>query len=200
MELIFQDYNMFTYTEWKTLPKDNDSPLYYSLRDTIEYTLYKRYHNNVFSCIVPNTPGNSDYIDFQANIGSYTQLLSNYKYLPKNTIATHIVRHDGYMIDRDYPMPSMEEGYKNYLSGRISVLHTGSIEAKVGANRLAQRKGLTITNLGPNKIYRGSTSGVTTTTGIQIWKDQYCHIEIGDVPIYLIAATATCTIGIEEWA
>jgi hypothetical protein len=74
------------------------------------------------------------------------------------------------------------------VNGVISV-STSQIEAKVGASRLVDRKGLWITPTNRD-IYWGNT-GVTTTNGTVIFKNQTYFLSIGDIPIFLIASGVT---------
>ena len=75
------------------------------------------------------------------------------------------------------------------VNGVISVSST-AIEAKVGGSRYADRKLLTVipTN---GTIYYGYSNSVTVVDGTPIYKNQLCIIAIADIPIWLIAASAT---------
>jgi hypothetical protein len=87
-----------------------------------------------------------------------------------------------------------------YVSGAVAV-STSQVEAKVGANRLVGREGITITNKGPNRLYFGP-SGVTSTTGDYLDKNQFVSIPIGDqIGVYLICATGqSATAIVQEMA
>ena len=87
-----------------------------------------------------------------------------------------------------------------YVSGPVSVTNV-AIEAKVGANRLANREGITITNNGPNTVYYGP-SGVTTSTGDLLYKNQFVTLPLGEnIGVFLICATAqTATVIVQELA
>lgn len=75
-------------------------------------------------------------------------------------------------------------------TGSISV-STTSIEAKVGASRLIGRRALLILPTNGN-VYWGSTSSVTISTGIPIFKNQSYPLNVTDnIPIWLIASATT---------
>lgn len=75
-----------------------------------------------------------------------------------------------------------------YVSGAISVTSV-AIEAKVGASSLAGRESITVLNKGPNKIYYGP-SGVTTTTGSILEKNQFLSMPLGNaLALFLICAS-----------
>ena len=87
-----------------------------------------------------------------------------------------------------------------YLSVNVSVTST-QVEAKVGANRLSGREMVMIQNKGSKTLYYGP-SGVTTTTGMPLEKDQYVALPIGDsVGVFLICAGGdTATAIVQELA
>lgn len=88
---------------------------------------------------------------------------------------------------------------QNLLSGSISVGTTG-VEAKVGANPLANRKCLMITNLGQNTVYFGA-QGVSVATGTPIEKNQVLTISVGpNVRPYLVAGNGANDVRILEIA
>lgn len=76
-----------------------------------------------------------------------------------------------------------------YVAGVISV-STSQVEAKVGASRLSVRETLRIFNNSQTTIYFGP-SGVTSTSGEPIFKNQWVNIPIGDIGVYLITASGT---------
>jgi hypothetical protein len=85
------------------------------------------------------------------------------------------------------------------VSGTITV-GTSAVEVKVGANRLAGREYIELYNSSNATIYYGP-SGVTTSTGIPIFKGQVKGIPAGEeVAVYLIAAGAGNTVVAMEWA
>jgi len=86
----------------------------------------------------------------------------------------------------------------NYAGGAVSVTNS-QIEAKVGASRLAGREYLIIYNNGSQTIYFGP-SGVTTTSGIPIEKNQSMGIPIGDLGLFLITASGTQNVRVQEFA
>lgn len=68
---------------------------------------------------------------------------------------------------------------------------TTAIELKVGASRLEGRKLLTIFNNSNDTIYWGFSSGVTTSSGTPIFKNQMYSWSVGDNQgVYLIAGSA----------
>ena len=76
------------------------------------------------------------------------------------------------------------------VQGALTV-GTTAVEAKVGGSRLANRKLLTVHNNSSSTIYWGYTSGVTTTTGTPLFKDQLVSWDISDTAtVYLIASGA----------
>lgn len=84
-----------------------------------------------------------------------------------------------------------------YVAGVISV-STSQVEAKVGGSRLANREVLRIFNNSSVTIYFGPT-GVTSTTGEPIFKNQWVNIPIGDIAVFLITASGTAAdIRIQE--
>lgn len=83
-------------------------------------------------------------------------------------------------------------------NGAITV-STSSIEAKVGVSALSNRKNLTVYNNGNNTIYWGYSSGVTTSNGTPIYKDQFVSWDIGpNTSVYLIASSGSNNIRISE--
>ena len=84
-----------------------------------------------------------------------------------------------------------------YASGAVSV-STTQIEAKVGASRMVGREAITITNKGPNTLYYGPT-GVTSTTGDVLYKDQYVSLPIGaSLGVFLICVTGQSATAIVQ--
>jgi hypothetical protein len=76
-----------------------------------------------------------------------------------------------------------------YVAGPISV-STTQVEAKVGATRFALRENLRIFNNSTTTIYFGP-SGVSSTTGEPLLKNQWVNIPIGDIAVFLITASGT---------
>jgi hypothetical protein len=76
------------------------------------------------------------------------------------------------------------------VEGALTV-GTSAVEAKVGGSVLANRKLLTVHNNSNSTIYWGFTSGVTTSTGTPIFKNQFISWDISDIAkVYLIASGA----------
>lgn len=74
------------------------------------------------------------------------------------------------------------------LQGTVAV-GAAAVEAKVGGAALAGRTHVRIHNKGPQTIYFGPTSGVTTATGEPLFRDQTVTVPFGAAaPVYLIAA------------
>lgn len=81
------------------------------------------------------------------------------------------------------------------------IVGTTAIEVKVGVDRLLNRKLVTLFNNSNSTIYWGYTNGVTTTTGIPIFKNQYVEWTVGDsLSIFVIAASAGNNTRITEGA
>lgn len=75
---------------------------------------------------------------------------------------------------------------------------TSAVEAKVGASKLANRKGLVITNMSGNTVYWGCSS-VTTSAGTPLDKKQSVTITAGaSLAIYLISSATTNDVRIVE--
>lgn len=86
-----------------------------------------------------------------------------------------------------------------YVSGTQSV-GTTQVEAKVGGSRQSGRELLYIENQSSNTVYYGP-SGVTTSTGARLFKDQFVFLEAGEnVAVFLIAGSASNTVLIQEMA
>lgn len=84
------------------------------------------------------------------------------------------------------------------VQGSVSVA-SSAIEAKVGASRLEYRKLLTVHNDGPNIVYWGYTSAVTSSTGTPLYRNQLATWTIGDgLGIWLVSATGTNTVRVTE--
>jgi hypothetical protein len=85
---------------------------------------------------------------------------------------------------------------------RTSGLHaeltigTTAVELKVGASALANRK-YVVMRPRDNDIYYGYSSGVTTTTGMELFKGEFLMLPIG-VAVWLIASGAGKKIAIGE--
>lgn len=81
--------------------------------------------------------------------------------------------------------------------GSISV-STSAVEAKVGASALAGRA-ILIIQPKANNIYLGYDNSVTTSNGIQLFKNQTIIVEFtDDVSVYLIAQSGTNDVRIQE--
>jgi hypothetical protein len=87
-----------------------------------------------------------------------------------------------------------------YVSGTVSVSST-AVEAKVGANRLTGREGITLTNSGPNTVYYGP-SGVTSATGDVLYKNQFVSLPFGEtIGVFVVCATGQgATVIVQELA
>lgn len=89
----------------------------------------------------------------------------------------------------------------DYIAGRV-VVGTTEVEAKVGATRLDGREMLVIFNDSNNTIYHGP-SGVTTSgvnKGIPLLKGQYISVMVGNLGVFIIAASAGNNVIVQEWA
>lgn len=75
---------------------------------------------------------------------------------------------------------------------------TTAVELKVGANRMEDRKVVTMQTK-DNNVYWGYDSSVTTSTGTQIFKDQFMPLPVGpDIEVWLIADGAGKDVRIGE--
>lgn len=83
------------------------------------------------------------------------------------------------------------------LTGAVVTVGTTQVEAKVGATRNSKRQRLLIYNGSAAIVYYGAT-GVTTATGVPVFKKQVAVLPIGDVPVYLIAGSAGNSIVVQE--
>lgn len=91
----------------------------------------------------------------------------------------------------------------NVGTGVQSALTVGitSVEIKVGASPLANRKLLTLYNNSNVTIYWGYTSGVTVASGTPIFKSQFITWAVGDQQsIFVIAGAASNDTRITEGA
>lgn len=85
----------------------------------------------------------------------------------------------------------------SYISGSVSVTSV-AIEAKVGASRLTGREVITVLNKGSNRIYYGP-SGVTTTTGSVLEKNQFLSMSLGDsLALFLVCASGESATAIVQ--
>jgi hypothetical protein len=76
---------------------------------------------------------------------------------------------------------------------------TSAVELKVGASPLSNRKNASLFNNSSNTIYWGYTSGVTTSTGTPIFKNQTVVWGIGpSTSVFLIATSVTNDTRITE--
>ena len=84
-----------------------------------------------------------------------------------------------------------------YVTGIVTV-GVSQIEAKSGAQALNGRNVILIQNKSNNTVYFGPT-GVTTTTGIPIRKNQFVSLTVSDnISIFLIAAEAGNDVIVQE--
>jgi hypothetical protein len=85
----------------------------------------------------------------------------------------------------------------NGVQGNLTV-GTSAVEAKVGGTALPGRKSLTIQPK-DNGLYWGYTSGVTTSTGTQLFKNSTSYFDISDnQSVYLIADGAGKDVRVTE--
>jgi hypothetical protein len=85
-----------------------------------------------------------------------------------------------------------------YVAG-TRVVGTIQVEAKVGDTRLSFRQHLTIHNNGPSVIYIGP-DGVTTQNGRPLYPGATMDMAVGDLGIFIIAATSGNTVVLQELA
>jgi hypothetical protein len=86
-----------------------------------------------------------------------------------------------------------------YVQGTLSV-STSAVEAKVSTSALSNRQSVLVYNSSNATIYAGPL-GVTTSTGIAIFKNQFFSLPLGQSnPLYLIAASGSNTVVIGEIA
>lgn len=81
-------------------------------------------------------------------------------------------------------------------SGTVSV-STSEVEIKVGGTREARRQLVLISHGSNTTLYVGPT-GVTTSTGIPVFKDQIVSLPVGDTAIYAISSGGTHTLRVWE--
>ena len=87
-----------------------------------------------------------------------------------------------------------------YSTATKSVGNVTEVLAAVGGANLANRKTIVAYNRGPQTVYYGPT-GVTSTTGIPIEKDEVVTFAIGDnIDVYFITGSSTASVTIEEYA
>jgi hypothetical protein len=85
----------------------------------------------------------------------------------------------------------------SYSAGSATIT-TSQSELKVGVSRLSGRQTLMIQNNGSQTIYIGP-SGVTSATGIPLFKNQFISMPIGDsIAVYAITSSSTSSIVIQE--
>jgi hypothetical protein len=89
---------------------------------------------------------------------------------------------------------------ESYVSGAVAVTSV-AVEAKVGASRLSSREVITITNKGAKTVYYGP-SGVSSTTGDPLYKDQFVSLPYGDnIGVFVVCASGdTATVIVQESA
>lgn len=93
----------------------------------------------------------------------------------------------------------VDNGISNvsYLATNKTI-STSQTQAKVSTNNLSGRKTLIIYNTGANEVYFGP-SGVTISTGIKIFPNQMMSLNAGEsINIFLITASSTSTVVIQE--
>lgn len=86
------------------------------------------------------------------------------------------------------------------ISGTLTV-GTSAVEVKVGGSRLVGRQSVRLYNDSSNAIYWSFSASVTTsgsTKGEQIAKGQSAEWDVGDFPIYVIAASAGNIVIVHE--
>jgi hypothetical protein len=79
---------------------------------------------------------------------------------------------------------------------------TTQVEAKVGSNRLANRKMLYIENTGNTSIFYGPT-GVTasgSTRGAELRKREFVFIPASDLGIFVISSAASGQVTVQEFS
>ena len=70
----------------------------------------------------------------------------------------------------------------------------------VGVSNLANRKSVALFNKGAQTVYYGTT-GVTSSTGIAVEKDEFLELAIGDnIDVYLVTGSASASVVIQEFA
>lgn len=86
----------------------------------------------------------------------------------------------------------------NGLDGALTV-GTSAVEVKVGANRLTDRRLVTIHNNSNQTIFWGF-SGVTTSTGTPIEKGEFIAIQVRNdsVALFLISSSTNLNVRIKE--
>lgn len=94
---------------------------------------------------------------------------------------------------------SLDHANNAGVYGTLSV-GTTAVEVKVGGSALSQRKNVTIQPK-DNGIYWGYDSSVTTSTGMELFKDQVLSLPVGpDISVYLIGDGAGKSARIGELA
>lgn len=84
-----------------------------------------------------------------------------------------------------------------YLTAALSV-STTAVEAKVSTTPLASRQELIIFNQGNQTVYYGP-SGVTSTSGIPLFKNQFVSLPLGpNNSVFLITASGSSTVIVQE--
>ena len=82
----------------------------------------------------------------------------------------------------------------------VKTVSTFEIKASVGASNLSNRKTLLIVNKGAQDVFYGTT-GVSSTTGAVIEKDETINIDVGDnIDIFLVTAASTSDVVIQEFS
>lgn len=120
--------------------------------------------------------------------------------LTNNTLATI----DGNIASIDSkltaPISTTDVSNAGGVQGSLTVT-TSAVIAKVGASNLANRKTLTIYNNSLVTVYWGYTSGLTTSNGTPLFKDQIISFEVGpSTDVYLIAPSGSRDMRVTESA
>lgn len=79
----------------------------------------------------------------------------------------------------------------------ILTVGTSPVEAKVGVARLSGRRTLSISPISA-PVWYGFSPTVSTTTGRKLFVNQSLDIPLGDVPLYLVAASAGVSVQVWE--
>lgn len=86
----------------------------------------------------------------------------------------------------------------SYVTTQIVATSVAS-EAKVGVTRLSKRQLILLTNTSSSIVYFGP-SGVTTSTGVPLRKDELISLPFGEnIAVFLICApTESATVTVQE--
>ena len=78
---------------------------------------------------------------------------------------------------------SVPAGAGSDYDGAALTVSTTEVEAKVGASRMTDRRGVLVHNNSTETIYFGPT-GITTSTGAPLFPNQRVSIGIGDIGLF----------------